>query len=386
MPTHREVLIIGAGPGGLQLAFFLRRFAVDYIVLEREYSVAGFFRKFPRHRRLISINKPMTGFYDSETNLRWDWHTLLGEDFGQGFPCRCKDYFPLADDYVEYLKGFALRNEIEIAMGADVVSITRRNGRFLVICRDSSEYTANALVIATGLSAPRRPEFPGAEDAEPYSDVSVDATEFRLQRVAILGKGNAAFETANNLVEVAASIYLISPSPIRLACRSRYPGHIRATNASFLDTHSLRCQNAIIDASVERIQRRGNELQIHFRYSDAPQRTGQITVDRAISCLGFGLDTAMFGTGVRPLLCHNDRYAALTSSWESVNVPALYFAGNLMHARDFQRGSSGFVHGFRYNISALAKILRNRLTGASWEFDDIEVSPEALAVLISTEN
>jgi cation diffusion facilitator CzcD-associated flavoprotein CzcO len=94
---HRHVIIIGAGPGGLQLAYCLKKLGVDHVVLERGQRLAGFFRKFPRHRRLISVNKPNTGFDDPQTNLRWDWHSLLEDDLSQRFPGRCTDYFPLAD-------------------------------------------------------------------------------------------------------------------------------------------------------------------------------------------------------------------------------------------------------------------------------------------------
>jgi thioredoxin reductase len=379
---HRRVIIIGAGPGGLQLAYFLKNLGIDHLVLERERHVAGFFRKFPRHRRLISINKPNTGYDDPQTNLRWDWHSLLEEDLTRRFPLRCSDYFPLADDYVNYLEDFAARNAIEVVKDANVVSVTRPDGRFRISCADASEYTADDLVVATGLSAPRRLELPGAEHAEPYSEVSVDPGDFRGQRVLILGKGNAAFETANNLVETAKAVHLISPSPLRLASRTRYVGHVRGMNAAFQDTHSLRSQNSVVDATVQRIEPVADGLQVDFAYTDAPTRSGRLTVDRVISCLGFTFDPSIFGADCRPVPAHGDRYPAMTSGWQAANIPKLYFAGNLMHARDFQRASSGFVHGFRYNIALLAKLLGKKSHGAELEVYDMGLSPETLAELI----
>jgi choline dehydrogenase-like flavoprotein len=52
----RDYCIIGGGPGGLQMARLLQQAGRDYAVFEKG-RVAEFFRTFPRHRRLISINK-----------------------------------------------------------------------------------------------------------------------------------------------------------------------------------------------------------------------------------------------------------------------------------------------------------------------------------------
>src|SRR6266511_4958111 len=69
-----------AGPAGLQMAHHLHRDGRDYVVLERGDGCGEFFRRFPRHRRLLSINKPHTGFKDPEKNLRWDWNSILSDN------------------------------------------------------------------------------------------------------------------------------------------------------------------------------------------------------------------------------------------------------------------------------------------------------------------
>ena len=52
-----QICVVGAGPAGLQLGFFLQQARRDYVILEREGSAGAFFKKYPRHRQLISINK-----------------------------------------------------------------------------------------------------------------------------------------------------------------------------------------------------------------------------------------------------------------------------------------------------------------------------------------
>ncbi len=69
--TH-DYLIIGAGPAGLQLGYYLQRAGLDYVILEGAESAGDFFNHLPRHRRLVSINKLHTGYDDPEINMRWD--------------------------------------------------------------------------------------------------------------------------------------------------------------------------------------------------------------------------------------------------------------------------------------------------------------------------
>lgn len=75
-----DYLVIGAGPAGLQVGYFLERAGRDYLILEAGDAPGAFFRTFPRHRRLISINKPHTGSDDPQINLRMDWNSLLSDN------------------------------------------------------------------------------------------------------------------------------------------------------------------------------------------------------------------------------------------------------------------------------------------------------------------
>src|SRR6267142_847174 len=76
MNQNFDYLIIGAGPGGLQLGYFLQKAGRNYVILEANRGPGSFFKTFPRHRTLISSNKVYTGFDDPELNLRFDWNSL----------------------------------------------------------------------------------------------------------------------------------------------------------------------------------------------------------------------------------------------------------------------------------------------------------------------
>ena len=98
---HHEYCVMGAGPGGLQAAEFLRAAGRDYVVFEKAASAGAFFKTYPRHRQLISINKRNTGRDNEEFNLRHDWNSLLTVDRPmRPFRDFSPEYFPPADAWV----------------------------------------------------------------------------------------------------------------------------------------------------------------------------------------------------------------------------------------------------------------------------------------------
>ncbi|MEV6342800.1 NAD(P)-binding domain-containing protein [Actinoplanes sp. NPDC051851] len=373
--TH-DYLIIGAGPAGLQLAALLERDGHDYVVLEEGEGAGTFFTRYPRHRTLISINKVWTGSDDPEFNLRSDWNSLLTDDPALLFKNYSSRYFPAADDLVRYLRDVA--RGLRIRFGTRVDHICFDQDLFTVRAGADS-WSARRVVIATGVSQLHVPPIEGAELCERYDTVSVDPQDFVNQRVLIIGKGNSAFETADALVETAAVIHVAGPHSIRLAWQTHYVGHLRAVNNNFLDTYQLKSQNAVLDGTVERIlPREGGGFRILFRYARTVERIREIEYDRVVIATGFRFDASIFDASARPNLVIDDRFPEQTPAFESVNVPGLYFAGTLSQQRDFKKSTNGFIHGFRYGVRALHRILGERYHDAPWPSVSFPASPEAI--------
>jgi cation diffusion facilitator CzcD-associated flavoprotein CzcO len=193
----------------------LHRAGRDYVILEAGATPGTFYRDFPRHRQMISINKPHTGWDDPELNLRMDWNSLLSDDSNLLFTRYTDRYFPHADDYLRYLGDFAAGHGLNVELRARAVQVTREGGEFAVTDDSGRVHRGRRLIVATGFGAPYLPEIPGIELAESYTDVSVDPDHFTDQRVLIIGKGNSAFETADNLTEKAAVILYRSKTGFR---------------------------------------------------------------------------------------------------------------------------------------------------------------------------
>ncbi|GJD21496.1 FAD-dependent pyridine nucleotide-disulphide oxidoreductase [Rivularia sp. IAM M-261] len=353
--AHFEYLIIGAGPAGLQLAYFLEKAKRNYLVLEAGNSPGTFFKKFPRHKKLISINKVYTGYEDPEINLRWDWNSLLNDE-GMLFKNYSKQYFPDTEDLVRYLSDFATHFRLKVKYNCTVTRIAK-NDKFLTIESNGTVYSASRLIIATGFTKPYIPPIPGIELAENYVDVSINPEDFANHKVLIIGKGNSAFETADNLVATTALIHVASPSPVKMAWKTKYVGNLRAVNNNLLDTYQLKSQNLLLDAIINKIELSNDKFVVSVTYTHAHGEEEDLVYDRIIVCTGFQFDDSIFDDSCKPELTINNRFPAQTSEWESINVKDLFFVGVLTHMRDFKKKQSGFIHGFRYNICALHKIL-----------------------------
>jgi thioredoxin reductase len=372
-----EYLVIGAGPAGLQMAYFLEQAGRDYLVLEAGSAAGTFFATFPRHRELISSNKRYTGTDDPEFNLRMDWNSLLSDDPALRFTRYSERYFPPADQMVRYLGDFATAFRLRIQYDTRVTRITR-DSSFHATDERGNAYEAQRLIIATGVSKPYIPPIPGIETAELYHTVSVNPQDFVGQRVLIVGKGNSAFETADNLIETAAVIHVAGPNSIRMAWRTHYVGHLRAVNNNFLDTYQLKSQNALLDGRVERIERNSDSYLVTVSFARANEVKRNLRYDRVIVCTGFRFDPSIFSDECTPQLTIKDRFPAQTSRWESTNVPDLYFAGTLMQVRDYKKSTGGFIHGFRYGVRSLHRMLEKKYHSQDWPHCALSGEPQAL--------
>ena len=378
MSSNYDCLIIGAGPAGLQLGYFFEQSNQDYLILERGQKPGSFFEIFPRHRFLISINKVYTGTDNPEINLRWDWNSLLNDDPDLSFKNYSQRYFPHPDDMVRYLDDFASAYKLNIRYNTNIKRVNKQDGRFVLTDEDGNTLSCKRLIVAAGFTKESCPDFPGWELCDTYGNHSIDPQDYSNLRVLIVGKGNSAFETAENLTETAAVIHVMSPHSVKMAWESHYVGNLRAVNNNFLDTYQLKSQNAAIDATIREVRMEGDLYLVDIAYSHAKGQMKTLTYDKVILCTGFRFDGSIFDESCNPELVYGGKLPAQTAEWESVNVPDMYFAGTLMQACDFKKTMSGFVHGFRYNVRFLSQILDLKYNDVAIPFEEISSAPDVV--------
>lgn len=368
-----DYLIVGAGPAGLQLAYYLEKANRSYLILEGGNRAGVFFEKFPRHRKLISINKVHTGYTDPEVNLRHDWNSLLCDNQVLSFKKYSTEYFPNADHFVEYLNEFAQLYKLKIAYNTRVMTVSK-DGGFIIEDDANKKYYAKRLIMCTGVSKPYIPDdIPGIELTDNYTDMSLDTEEFNNKDVLVIGKSNSAFETADHIIGSAALIHVISPTPVKFAWKTHFVGHLRAVNNNFIDTYLLKSRNAILDATINKIEKVGNKYHVIMTYLHNGEQE-MIAYDRILSCTGFRFDNSMFSKTCRPKMRINERFPDMTSKWESSNVKGLYFAGTTTQVLDFKKTTSGFIHGFRYNVRGLYRMLMQTYHKEAWPVETITMT------------
>jgi alkyl hydroperoxide reductase subunit F len=102
-------------------------------------------------------------------------------------------------------------DKLELAIGECVTALSKTDGGFTATTKTGKEFTAKAALIATGAGR-RKLDVPGADTFENKGVTycaSCDGPLFGGMDVAVVGGGNAGFETALQLLAYAKSVTLI---------------------------------------------------------------------------------------------------------------------------------------------------------------------------------
>jgi thioredoxin reductase len=369
-PGSHPVVVVGSGPGGLQVAAELAALGVSRAVISADPAPGGMFRRWPHFQRLLSWTKPHVSDDPADPLAeRADWNSLLtgipeARSLQRGFMDGTSS-FPSRAEMEANLVAFALRAAPDVRYDCEWQStrlVDEADGTRFVLGTSVGEYRAGHLVMAVGVAEPWSPSTPGIDLAESYAGVrSADA--YRGQRVLIIGKQNSAFELANGMLPWARSIMLVSPSPTTLSVVTRTLVGVRARYLQPFEDAVLGGGVMVLDASLDRIERAADgSLAVHLRRAGG----GGVLVaevDSVVAATGFQAplrDLPSLGVSVTG----QSRLPVQTSWWESTTVPGIHFAGTITQgARGLRRhgvpANSGAVHGARYN----ARLLARRLAG-----------------------
>jgi thioredoxin reductase len=365
-PGKYPLVIVGSGPGAIQLSYSLGRLGVGHAVISADPSPGGMFRRWPHFQRLLSWTKPHApAAWGTRAYERYDWNSLLGEtpetraiqpplmDGSSYFPSRPEMEANIAT-FVERT-GVAIRHDVRWT-GTRLTGDDGSETRFTLETTDG-EYVCGTLVVAVGVAEPFTPPIIGGEATHHYAAVRPVET-YADRRVFIIGKQNSGFELASGLLPWARQLVLSSPSHARMSVETKTLVGVRARYVQPYEDHVLGGGVSVLDAALDRIERMPDgALTIHLRRTDGGSDLA-IEVDEAIAATGFvcplqdlpDLGVTTFGASRLPVQ---------TPWWESASLPGVFFAGTIgQGAKGLQKhgipSNSGAVHGARYNARVLA--------------------------------
>lgn len=295
-----DVLIVGAGPIGLETAVACREAGLSTLVVEAG-SIGNTIHRWT----------PQTRWFSSNERIAIAGVPLLTPD-----QSKCT-----REQYLNYLVGIARQFSIPVACYQRVESIVREPDRFLIATRGLNEHlkiAARFVVLATGgTDHPRRLQIPG-EDLPHVEHRLREPIGYFGRRVLIIGGRNSAVEAALRLHHAGAQVsiayrggefpsksikYWLYPELCSLIAQGRIAAHLARIPVAFTATHAVL-------ASV-------NE-------PDSPDL--QIPTDHVIVLIGFHQDKRIFeNSGVE--LTGSAQSPVFDPVTMETNVPGLFVAG-----------------------------------------------------------
>ncbi|WP_119069508.1 flavin-containing monooxygenase [Aggregatilinea lenta] len=200
-----DVLVIGAGPGGLASAYYLEQAGISYRVIDRADVIAS----------------TWSGLYPS---LRLNTTRFYSHLPGQRFPLHY-GMFPTGRQFHAYLERYARSNGFNIHLGVTVDRACEEDGGWRVLTSEGPAWY-RAVISATGrFCKPCAPTFPGVDEFRGQILHACDylgPEPFTGKRVMVVGNGPSGVDIAAELGGVAARPVLLSQRT-GVVLRQRYP-------------------------------------------------------------------------------------------------------------------------------------------------------------------
>jgi FAD-dependent urate hydroxylase len=387
-----DALIIGAGPFGLSISAHLRELRVDHVIVGRtmdtwrSHMPAGMYLKSEPYGSWIA--SPKSG-YDIST-----YSAAHGLEFIERVqPTSLKHFLGYADWFAEQL--------VPDVRDLTVTKVTTHGGGFKVEFAEAEPIVTQQVVVATGVLPHRY--LPDELSALP-SDFVTHASDhhslapFQGRRIAVIGAGQSALETAALLHEQGAAVNVIARGPalqwarpnpehLTLAGRIRRPVTklcegwwcvFDSTPAVFRllpEDKRVTIARTFLGPSGswwlrDRVEGVIDVLTNHRVREATPQANGvrltldgatkTMDVDHVVAGTGFHVDVARLSFLPQDLLGKIPSakgYPVLSRAGESA-VPGLYFAGAL--AAGSLGPSERFIAGTHNAAAVLARSVARR--------------------------
>jgi thioredoxin reductase (NADPH) len=186
MAVMQDVIVIGAGPVGLACAIEARREGLQAAVIEKGAlvnSIVG----YPANMEFFSTPELI--------------------EIG-GYPFPVQGYKPTREEAIEYYRGVAQREAVDVRLYERVLEVRGGHGDFTVVTtRDA--HPARNIVVSTGFfDQPNLMNVPG-EDLPKVTHYYREPFPYIQQKVAVIGARNSAAKAALDCYRHGAQVTMI---------------------------------------------------------------------------------------------------------------------------------------------------------------------------------
>ena len=206
MPTA-DVLVIGAGPAGINAAYALAKSGIDYRIIERTQQLAP----------------TWNSLYPS---LRLNTSRFFSELPGRRFPLHWGIH-PTAQQYHRYLVDWVTEQQLPIEHGIEVYRVAPRADSLWQVETSAGIETYHAVIPATGVFD--NPQLPQIEGVDRFSGDIMHSRDFRHpdqirgKRAMVVGNGPSGIDIAVAAGQVAAGGFAWLSIRSGVDLRPRYP-------------------------------------------------------------------------------------------------------------------------------------------------------------------
>lgn len=201
-----DTVIVGGGPAGLAMSYYLKQLRRRHIVLERAAAIANAWR-----------------------NQRWDSFTLVTPNFQVRMPgaeYHGNDpygFMPLAQ-VVKYFDDYVERFSLPVRCAVEVFSV-EKNGPTYLLRTNEGNYEAENVVIATGLyQSAKKPKFAQnipARILQIHSMEYLNPSSLPAGAVLVVGSGQSGVQITEELYRSGRKVFLSIGSAGRVPRRYR---------------------------------------------------------------------------------------------------------------------------------------------------------------------
>jgi thioredoxin reductase len=185
VPGVSDVLVVGAGPGGISASLRAIENKMSYITVEQD-EVGGTVAKYPRQKLVLTspVNFPMHGKF---TKMQLSKEDLLA-----------------------FWKKLGERSDFKVRSGEKVEDIQKGTDGIFKVTTAKGEYRAHAVILALGRAGtPRKLGVKGEELGKVMYRL-IEADHYINKKILVVGGGDSAVEAAMGLARQTGNMVTVS--------------------------------------------------------------------------------------------------------------------------------------------------------------------------------